>query len=154
MILLRRYQPEDLPAIIELFKNTVRKIAIRHYTTAQCKAWAPDDLDAAVWHASLSKNYTVVAMIDGIIVGFADLTASGEINRLYVHHQTQGQGVGFRLFQALEQYAREQGYPELTANVSITAKRLAERMGFVVGQPETVVRQGQELVRYPMHKAL
>lgn len=42
---LRAYRDDDLDALIDLFRATVRMIARRDYTEAQVLAWAPDHID-------------------------------------------------------------------------------------------------------------
>ena len=49
---LRAYQSGDLPAILNLFRDTVHTVCARGYTRAQLDAWAPAELDAAAWDAS------------------------------------------------------------------------------------------------------
>ena len=49
---LRAYQSGDLPAILNLFRDTVHTVCARDYTRAQLDAWAPAELDAAAWDAS------------------------------------------------------------------------------------------------------
>ena len=98
---LRAYQSGDLPAILNLFRDTVHTVCARGYTRAQLDAWAPAELDAAAWDASLLAHQTLVAEENGSIIGFADLAEDGYLDRLYVHRDWQGRGVASALCDAL-----------------------------------------------------
>ena len=47
--MVRRLRHADIPAVIEIFRASVRITARRDYTHEQLMAWAPDEIDAAVW---------------------------------------------------------------------------------------------------------
>ena len=98
---LRAYQSGDLPAILNLVRDTVHTVCARGYTRAQLDAWAPAELDAAAWDASLLAHQTLVAEENGSIIGFADLAEDGYLDRLYVHRDWQGRGVASALCDAL-----------------------------------------------------
>ena len=67
--------------LIELFRNSVRRIARRDYTQEQVLAWAPDDIDLNASAARHSSKPTWRAEIDGIFVGFADLEPDGHLDQ-------------------------------------------------------------------------
>ena len=57
---LRAYQSGDLPAILNLFRDTVHTVCARDYTRAQLDAWAPAELDAAAEtseHCAMCDDY-------------------------------------------------------------------------------------------------
>ena len=153
-ITIRRFDPADTKELIELFRSAVHAIAIKHYSPEQVEAWAPDDIDHDTWRTSLEKNITFVAQIDGIIVGFADMTHDGYLDRLYVHKDYQGRFIAFRLLQHIVQAARELGLSKITTYCSVTAKIPAERVGFKVVKEQTVERNGIKLTNYVMEKVL
>ena len=107
---LRAYQSGDLPAILNLFRDTVHTVCARGYTRAQLDAWAPAELDAAAWDASLLAHQTLVAEENGSIIGFADLAEDGYLDRLYVHRDWQGRGGGLR---PVRRPARRPAHPRL-----------------------------------------
>lgn len=115
-------------------------------------AWTTIDIER--WHTSLKKNITLVAEVDRIIVGFADMTHEGYLDRLYVHKDYQARFVALRLFKAIEQAARDLGLKKMTTDCSITAKVPAERMGFVVVKEQVVEKKGMKFINYHMEKKL
>ena len=107
---LRAYRSSDLPAILNLFRDAVHTVCARDYTRSQLDAWAPAELDAAAWDASLLAHQTLVAEENGSIIGFADLAEDGYLDRLYVHRDWQGRGGGLR---PVRRPARRPAHPRL-----------------------------------------
>lgn len=153
-ISIRRYEAADLDTLIELFRNSVRRVASRDYTHEQVMAWAPDNIDR---EATASRNLsrpTWVAEIDGVIAGFTDLEPTGHLDRLYVHSDYQRRGVASTLLTTVEAVAKEQHITRLYSEVSITARPFFERCGFRVIASQTVAVRGQEFTNYRMEKLL
>lgn len=106
------------------------------------------------WKDSMSNNITFVALIDGKIVGFSDMTQKGHLDRLYVHKDFQGQGIASSLVNVLESEARRLGLTELDTDASITAKSFFEHHGYQLVQSQCVERKGIKLVNFKMIKEL
>ena len=153
-ILIRPFNPSDTTHLIKLFRDAVHAINIKHYSPEQVTVWAPDEIDEQKWKTKLSKLITFVAEIDGLIVGFADMTHEGYLDHLYIHKDYQARFVSLRLLRAIEKAARDLGLSKITTDCSITARVPAERMGFKVIKEQTVVRKGVELINYAMEKEL
>ena len=151
-ITIRPFTSADTPALIQLFKEAVNAINIRHYSPEQIAVWTNIDTDR--FQKKLEKNIAFIAEIDSRIVGFADITHEGYLDRLYVHKDYQARWVALYLFKAIEKAARELGLTKITTDCSITAKVPAERMGFVTIKEQTVMRHGVPLVNYVMEKKL
>ena len=84
-----------------------------------------------------------------MIVGFADMDDTGYLDRLYVHIDWQGRGVGKELCDALELSV---GSKKFTTHASITAKPFFEKRGYQVVKKQQVERQGIFLTNYVMEK--
>lgn len=153
-MILRKYQKADNAEIVNLFFNTVHSVNTEDYTEDQLKVWAPDIIDTEKWCSSLQKDYTIVAEMDGTIVGFANVDATGYFDRLYVHKDFQGRGIATQLSLCVEEYAHKSGFKELTADVSITAKPFFIKQGYLMLRENDVERDGQHLVNYKMKKTL
>ena len=146
MIEIRKYRPDDAKALQELFFNTIRRVNSADYDEAQVRAWAPDDMDEARWRRRMGDLRPFICTVDDQIAGYID--------HFYVHHERQGEGIGKRLFAAIETNARETGIAELFADVSITAKPFFLALGFQVVQPQKVAIGAVELTNYRMRLQL
>ena len=148
---LRRYRPEDCPALGALFYGTVHAACAGEYTLRQLDAWAPPEgVDLAAWNASLSAHLTLVAEEDGAIVGFGDMAPDGYLDRLDVAHTHLRRGVASALCAALEAAMPAQRY---TTHASRTALPFFLARGWRVVKEQTVVRRGVALNNYVMEKA-
>jgi putative acetyltransferase len=151
---VRPYRPADAEVLLELFRASVRRVAIRDYTEDQVKAWASDDIDRAGWAERRGNRPTWVAEIDGAVAGFSDLKPDGLLDMMFVHPDHQGRGVARALLRQVEAAARAQGLARLFTDASITARPFFERHGFRMLTPQTVELRGQRFVNYRMEKAL
>lgn len=146
---LRPYTPQDLEAILALFYHTVHAVNARHYALEQLDAWADGRPDARRWDASLRAHHSLVAWLDGEIVGFADMDETGYLDRLYVHADHQGQGIATALCDALEGASPA---PVFLTHASITARPFFEKRGYRVVREQQVERKGILLTNYVMEK--
>jgi len=148
---LRAYESTDLAAVRALFRTTVERVAWRDYTPAQVSAWVGTDDDdvRADWQASLTAHHTLLAMVAETVVGFADMTPDGYLDRLYVDYAHQGQGIATALVRALEELVPTDDY---TTFASLTARPFFERRGYQVLRENVVTRQGVALTNFEMRK--
>ncbi len=145
---LRKYTPTDCPHLLALFQQTVHTINARDYSPEQLAAWTSGQ-DLARWNQSLLAHESFVAMVNGSIAGFGDMDQSGYLDRLYVHKDHQGQGIGTALCQALEERVSVCKY---TVHASITAKPFFEQQGYTVVEKQQVMRNGVPLTNYRMER--
>lgn len=150
---LRPYISADAPALMVLFRDTIRRVNVRDYTEEQVRAWAPDDIEPVRWASRFEGRFVVLAEADGKPVGFAELEADGHIDRFYVSADHQGIGVGRAMIGAVIAEGRRLGLRRLFAEVSVSAKPFFERHGFVVLAEQTVTVRGVGLTNYRMEKS-
>ncbi|RXZ79122.1 GNAT family N-acetyltransferase [Paenibacillaceae bacterium] len=154
---IRTFDESDIAQIVLLFYETVHAINKQDYTQEQLDAWAPKDegmLRQKVWTESMCRNITYVAENNSEIVGFADMTSTGHLDRLYIHKNFQRQGIASALVNTLETAARSLRLTEMSTEASITAKPFFECLGFQVVQRQVIERRGIELVNFRMKKYL
>lgn len=147
-MLLRPYRSEDCPSLAELFYQTVHTVNAQDYSPPQLDAWADGYPDLAAWDRSLSRHHTLVAVLDGRIVGFADMADNGYLDRLYVHKDYQGQGIASALCDALEQAVSG----PYETHASLTARPFFARRGYQVVKEQQVERKGVLLTNFVMRK--
>jgi putative acetyltransferase len=151
---LRPYRPGDARALLDLFRDTVRRVNARDYGPDQVRAWASDDIDPARWSARFEGRFVRVAESDGRLAGFAELEPDGHLDRFYVSADHQRRGVGRALLAALVAEAGRLGLPRLFTEASLTARPFFEAHGFVVEAPQTVVVRGVAFSNYRMSRPL
>lgn len=149
-VTIRSYRTGDEAATIECFMMAVRRTATADYSPNQVKAWAPDGRDQIQWGQDRIAARTLVAELDGVVVGFADMSETGYIDMLYVHPNVERLGVATTLLSTLIDQSSREGLTRLTAQVSKTARRVFERAGFKVDAEQKVLTNGVVLVNYAM----
>jgi len=87
-------------------------------------------------------------------MAFVDLEPDGHIDRLFCAPEAAGQGIASRLYDAIEEAAREQGIGRLFTEASELARRFFERKDFVVLERQDKVLRGVPIHNYRMAKTL
>lgn len=143
---IREYQSSDCEEIIKLFDNTVHTVNAKDYTKEQLDAWATGRADLNKWDQSLREHYSLVAVENEMIVGFGDIDKSGYLDRLFVHEDYQGKGIGTMICNRLEQAVSG----SVIIHASITAKTFFEKRGYRVAKEQQVERKGVFLTNFEM----
>lgn len=151
---LREYRATDKRSIVNLFYETVHAVNAKDYTKKQLDVWAPDDIDADEWCKPFEADYTCIAEIGNTLVGFANVDDTGYFDRLYVHKEHQGTGVGKILADEIENRARKNGMTKIKVDASITAKPFFIKRGYTATKQNTMVRNNQTLINFSMMKLL
>nr|WP_325211170.1 GNAT family N-acetyltransferase [uncultured Oscillibacter sp.] len=146
---LRPYRPSDLEEILELFYETVHTVNAKDYTPEQLDAWADGAPDREEWGRTLLEHTAFVAVEDGKIAGFGDISASGYLDRLYVHRDFQRRGVASALCAALEGAVEAEC---IVTHASMTARPFFEKRDYRVIRERRVVRHGVSMMNYRMEK--
>ncbi len=150
---IRPMTEQDGPALRELFRQSIEQIACKYYDADAISAWSAA-ADDAEFVARLQRGLTLVALLHGEAVGFAQLHPANHIEMLYLSPQGSGLGIATLLCQHLEDEARIAGSKTLSTASSLAARRFFESMGFAVVGEETVQRNGVAINRLKMEKVL
>lgn len=125
----------DAPAIAAIYNQGIAGRGATFETTPRSAA------DIEGWFQNAARYPTLVAEQDGVVVGWANLSAYrpracyagiAEFS-IYVDSQTRGRGVGGRLLEALVDAARERGYCKLVSRIFLfntASLALCRRCGF------------------------
>ena len=146
---LRDYCKTDCTELARLFYDTVHTVNAKDYSREQLDAWATGEVELEAWNKSFQAHNTVVAEMDGQIVGFGDMDETGYLDRLYVHKDYQRRGVATAICDALEQNTKA---AEFTTHASITARPFFEKRGYTVVKVQQVERRGILLTNFVMKK--
>ena len=147
-MLIRKYKPSDCKETAELFYDTVHTVNAKDYTEEQLCAWAPEIPDTEKWNVSFLRHYSLVAVENGVIVGFGDIDKTGYLDRLYVHKDYQRKGIASKICDALENSVE----CDIVTHASITARPFFEKRGYVVLKEQQVERAGVLLTNFVMIK--
>ncbi|GAC1042622.1 GNAT family N-acetyltransferase [Rhizobium sp. No.120] len=150
---IKRYEPSDAPATIEIFLRAIREVASKDYSPEQVAAWARVD-DAEVWSQYRASRPTWLAIDDSKPIGFSDLKSDGCLDMMFVSPDYQGKGVASLLLETVEKAAREQGLSRIFTEASMTARPFFERRGFWVVTTQQVQKRGQIFINFLMEKSL
>ncbi|ROZ63919.1 GNAT family N-acetyltransferase [Ramlibacter sp. WS9] len=141
-MLVRRYREGEEPALFAVYYSAIHFVASRDYTPDQIEAWAPRDLDSRLWEARIRGINPFVAELDGTVVAYADIQASGYIDHFFVSGAYPRCGFGTMLMTRILKEARCLGLSEVTSDVSRTAQGFYERFGFRVVEHRNPVLRG------------
>lgn len=145
---IRKYKNADCEAVSFMFYDTIHTINSKDYNEKQLSAWADNsDSLTARRRNDLLAQFTLVAEINGKIVGFGSIDKSGCLDLLFVHKDYQKQGIATALCGELEK-----NYSLITTYSSITAKPFFEKRGYQVIKSHEVERFGVKLKNFKMIK--
>lgn len=155
LITVRSYRSDDAEATHDLFVAAIMEIASADYSQEQTTAWAkPEHRDLVQWDAAMRRRDSIVAVIEGTVVGFSDVSLEGYIDMMFVSPRHTRRGVASALLAFLEDQAANLSLRELSANVSVTARPFFERNGFVVEAQQYPVTGGVQMTNFRMRKVL
>ena len=154
MTLVRAAVPAAAEAACVVIRRSITEFCVadhRNDPTALA-AWLANKTPEHVrtWIAS-ADAFSVVAIHADVIVGFAMLSAPGEISLCHLVPEAQGLGLGRAMIAALETEATRRNVAELTLRSTKTAHGFYLRLGFVDAAPP---QQGRFVIAQPMKKVL
>jgi putative acetyltransferase len=137
---IRSLAVEDGEIAGEIFFDAVHRGAAEHYTPEERLAWA-----------GASPN---PSELDGTPAGFMTIDPEGYIDLAFVRSDAAGKGIGWRLYLAIEERAKQLGIVRLTTEASKKAKPFFERQGWTVEHEQVVRKHNVELTNFKMSKQL
>lgn len=146
-MIIRKYKAEDFESVSALFFETVHAVNAKDYSEKQLNAWTESSDSLRTRKNDLLKQHTLIAEINGFIVGFGSVDKLGCLDLLYVHKDYQHQGVGAALCNELEK-----GFSVIKTFASVTAKPFFESRGYKVIKEREVERLGVKLKNFEMQK--
>lgn len=151
---IRPAMDDDAPALVEIFRRSIREIASQHYRPAQIEAWVRFADEADAWRQRMRSRDVWVAETNGKPLGFIQFEPPDHIDLTYVHPEHQRCGVASALLEKIETVARTNGVPALNVEASITSRPFFAARGFEIIAPQIVTARGQEFLNYRMRKVL
>lgn len=153
-MLVRRFCAGDEDDLWHVYHSAIHLIAARDYSREQVDAWAPESVDRDLWRRRMEGINPFVVESDQVIVGYADVQATGYIDHFFVSGHFPRRGVGALLMRTLHEEAHRSGLVELTSDVSRTAQAFFARFGFTVVEQRSPVLRGVVVPNAFMRKVL
>lgn len=154
-VLVRPYQATDASATLAAFLHAVTVTASADYSPAQVAAWsAPQERNVEDWNFARTRLGTVVALAEGEIAGFSDVSAEGYIHMMFVSPRYGRRGVASALLAEVDRRGRATNATALSTDASITARPFFERHGFSVLREQHPHTRGVRMTNYRMVKPL
>ena len=150
MITVREFKTGDEEGVWSVFYSSIHQVCSNDYTEEQIQAWAPADLDPAIWVSKIQSIKPIVAVAGEKIIGYADLQEDGKIDHFFVHGDYQAQGVGKSLMKKIIEKGVKK--KRIYSEVSHTAKPFFENNGFKVAEVQQVNMRGVTLTNYIMER--
>jgi GNAT superfamily N-acetyltransferase len=151
---LRPFRPDDTLKLLDLFKDTIRRVNARDYDADQIAAWSSDEIDPVAWGNRFEGRFAIVAEVDDCPVGFTDLTHEGYLDRLFVSANHQRQGIASALMDSILAEANRLGLNRIDVNVSLTARPFFESYGFEIVEVKVTEIRGASLPNFSMSLSL
>ncbi|MFG0267350.1 MAG: GNAT family N-acetyltransferase [Rhodopirellula sp. JB055] len=147
---LRSFEERDGVGCWRLFRDTVHRVNRRDYSLEQLNAWAPESVDLDAWCDRFQGRVALVVELDSKLIGFADMTRDGYLDRLFVSADHQRRGVAKLIWSGLDAHLRRLECETVLTEASITAKPFFESVGFRVLQRQSVECRGVSLDNFRM----
>jgi putative acetyltransferase len=152
IIKIRTASPDDLNAILLLFRQTIETINSKDYSCDQIEVWKNGVSAKEKWLMKISQQFFLVAEIENTLVGFGSITPNGYLDFMYVSKDHQRIGIAQKLFDGLQKFAASNQVDKIISDVSITAKPFFEKQGFQTVKEQQVMIDGVQLTNYKMEK--
>jgi putative acetyltransferase len=146
----REATTEDIDEIGAINRESIEELAGQSYSREQILTWI-SGISPELYPIESTDAYFLLAERDGDMVGFGwmkptandylDASVDSEITGMYVHPSAAGSGVGSRLYDRLERFAREQDSSSTGLWSSLNAVSFYEKQGYV--------RVTQQALEYP-----
>ena len=151
---IRRYKLGEEGAIWSVYFTATHESIARDYHPDLIERWAPHNQDMKAWGERLARKNPFVAIMDGQIVGMAEIEGDGFIDYFYVHPKWQNKGIGKALLATLEVEATKVGVRTIFADVSVTAQPFFLSRGFGIIEAKSNVIRGHPAPNFRMQKTL
>jgi putative acetyltransferase len=154
MIIIKIAQESDIPNIAKLFYETIQTVNIKDYTQEEVDDWSSWYSDTDKWKQKINEQFFIIAQLNNELVGFSSLSEDGYLDYMFVHKEHQRKGIAKKLYSKIEEKALEQKNHIIYSEVSITAKKFFESLGFEIEKLQTKKSKNKELTNFRMRKRI
>ena len=115
---IRRAQLKDLGELTKLFRDSILKSGLPHYSSDQLKVWSERSQDLSRWEGLINDQFTLLLEDSNEILGFASLRGKDYFDFLYVNYDQQGKGLAKQLYQAIIDESKRHGATQILSDLS------------------------------------
>lgn len=151
---IRLFKKGDASQVAKLLNDSVKIPDAQGFTKAEIRPDIPNITHFRNWEEICLKEFTVVAEVDETIIGIAQLEQTGHINCFYCHQDFRRQGIGGKLYFAIEDYARSKHIATLFTETSTSDRPFFFQMGFQTVQKQRVLIRGEMKTSFVMEKKI
>jgi GNAT superfamily N-acetyltransferase len=151
---IRLFKKSDAKQVAQLLNNSVKIPDPQGFSEADVQPGTPNIIPLQDWEKTFLNKFTVVAEVDHTIIGIAQLEKTGHINCFYCHQDFRRQGIGGKLYAALEDYALSKHIPVLHTEASTSDCPFFVQMGFQKVQKQKVLIRGEVKESFVMEKKI
>ncbi len=153
---VRRFQDDDAPELVELYKRSVRSIGPKDYSTRQIEAWLSLAPSLEAMRARCTDGRAVLLAVgnNGRPLAFGDIETDGHIGYFYCAPEHAGSGVALEVYNSLERHALGAGLSRMYVAASEAARRFFLRRGFHVLARRDLRIDGVPIHNFSMEKQL
>lgn len=131
---IRIAAPEDAPAACSVLRRSIAECCVVDHRNdpSILGAWLGNKTPQMVasWFAS-PTNHSLVAVLDGAVVGVALLTGAGKLALCYLLPEARGQGAGKALLERMEQTACNWGVKALQLHSTASGEAFFASQGYI-----------------------
>ena len=156
MISVRRPNPEDLLACLNLVSSSIRELASSHYGESEIEAWINQYPRLEIFERWRQTRTMFVAFRESSLVGYGCVDIDRkEIAAVHVDPSHIRRGIGTRLIESLENFARDAGVDTLSVQASLNAVDFYASCGYRSHGPTKFhCRNGVDIDAIAMDKIL
>jgi putative acetyltransferase len=82
-LIIRKAQLKDLGELKKLFRDSILKSGLPHYSPGQLKAWSEGSEDVSRWEGLINDQFTLLIEENNQLLGFASLRGKDYFDFLY-----------------------------------------------------------------------
>ncbi|MBI4452125.1 GNAT family N-acetyltransferase [Candidatus Woesearchaeota archaeon] len=154
---IRKARLRDARRISRLMCDTIRLVNSKNYSQNQIKVWVNSNTTTKIKESINNSNKLIfVATDNGKIAGVASLNLKEmELGSLYIKHNIHKKGIGTRLLEYIERYAKNNGFKKLKLGSTITALEFYKNNGYkTIRKNHYIILQGVKIQCILMSKRL
>lgn len=144
----------EIPALAELYRDSVLRLGSLAYAPPQIAAWASYPDDAPKFTETLKQGISLVSVEGGELAAFGQLNPSDCVSLLYCGGRFARRGHATAIYRQLEAAARRQKIAVLRTTASRVSRPFFEKQGFSLVEVERNIFKGVEFERFKLEKPI